>query len=395
MKILEINKFHFVKGGADRHFFDAIHLLRSKGHQVAVFSMDHPQNIFSPWKKYFPSYVGYNQSDSTIWQRLIGVARMFHSFEARNKIGKLLDDFRPEVVHLHNIYHQLSYSILPEIKKRNIPVVLTVHDYHLVSPDREQYFETMGRKYWMFFRLDKKHSFGSKLILVLKLYFEELLGYRNMIDLFIAPSQFVKERLSRSGIPQEKIIVLPHFDASTPNEDEEAKKNSPIHPRYALYFGRIYREKGVGDLIKLFDSFPDLKLYLAGEIEDDLKITSPEKIVYLGRLEKAALREYIQKAEFCISASTLDETFGLIALEANALGKPFVALSRGAYPEVVMQGVTGYLCHDLEELRKTIKKILTKELVFDEERIMRSVKERFGSDAYHQKLVSLFQSLIQ
>jgi len=132
MKILEINKFHFVKSGADRHFLDLIKLLRSKGHEVAVFAMDHPKNEFSPWSKYFVSYVGYGEKDS-LYHKAKGVFRMFYSLEARNKVNKLLDDFKPEIVHIHNIYHQISPSILSAIKKRGIPVVMTVHDYKNAS----------------------------------------------------------------------------------------------------------------------------------------------------------------------------------------------------------------------------------------------------------------------
>ena len=116
MKILEINKFNYVQGGSDRHFQDLLGLLKSKGNEVAVFSMESPQNEFSPWKKYFVSYVGYGKGD-TLWQKTVGVARMFYSFEAKRKIGKLLEDFQPDIVHIHNIYHQISPSILGEIKK--------------------------------------------------------------------------------------------------------------------------------------------------------------------------------------------------------------------------------------------------------------------------------------
>jgi UDP-N-acetylglucosamine:LPS N-acetylglucosamine transferase len=123
MKILEINKYYFVKGGAEKHFFDVIDLLKSAGNEVAVFSMAHNKNRQSEWNKYFVSEVGYT-SEYSFGKKLKGIFRMFYSWEARKKINKVLDEFKPEIVHIHNIYHQLSPAILFEIKKRNIPITL-------------------------------------------------------------------------------------------------------------------------------------------------------------------------------------------------------------------------------------------------------------------------------
>lgn len=389
MKILEINKYNYPKGGTDRHFLDMVSLFESRDNKVAVFSMENSQNEFSKWNKYFVSYVGYNKDDSNLIQKIIGVCRMFYSFEAKRKIKKLLDDFKPDVVHIHNIYHQISFSILSEIKKRNIPIIMTVHDYHLISPDKDEFLEKVGRHYWKFLFLSQKYSFPKKLLLLLKSYWEDFLGWKKEIDLFISPSYFVAEKLEKWGIESEKIVCLPHF---IPNpslgENFESQKNS----NYAFYFGRISKDKGVPELMETFKGLKNIKLVLAGEIEDDTQIIPADNITYLGKLNKEEIKKHIKNAKFCVSFSKLPETFGLVALESIALGKPFVGLDAGAYKEVIEQGKTGFICKDLEEAKEKISKIVSGEIIFNEAEIACIAQEKFGEEKYHQELMKIIKN---
>ena len=389
MKILEINKYNYPKGGADRHFLDVVLLLESKGHEVAVFSMNNPKNEPSKWNQYFASYVGYNNNDSTLFQKIIGIFRIFYSFEARRKISKLLDDFQPDIVHLHNIYHQISFSIISEIKKRNIPIIMTVHDYHLISPSKDEFLEQIGKKYWKFIFLNKKYSFPKRLLLVLKTYFEDFCGFKKKIDLFISPSFFVAKRLEKQGIEKNKIIVLPHFIPSSflENISEKSQEN------YAFYFGRISKDKGVPELMETFKNIKGIKLYLAGEIEDETKIIQSKNIVYLGKLNKDEIKNHINSAKFCISFSKLPETFGLIALESIALGKPFIGLDAGAYGEIIKSRKTGFICKNIEEAREKITKIISGEIIFNEENILKISRKKYGEKIYYQKIIRLSENL--
>ncbi|KKQ46751.1 MAG: group 1 glycosyl transferase [Candidatus Moranbacteria bacterium GW2011_GWD2_37_9] len=269
MKILEINKFYFPKGGADKHFLDVVALLESAGHEVAVFSMKHLKNKKSRWEKYFVSTVGYT-SEYSLAEKIKGIFRMFFSLEAKRKINKLLDDFNPDVVHIHNIYHQLSPMILFEIKKRGIPIVMTVHDYKLVNPNYNLYHNgkfynrCQNERYYQCL-LDRcvKNSRAKSFLAMLEMYWHDILGtYRKNIDLYICPSEFMKNILVKRGLNEKKVKVVPHFILSDKNENQE-DENSP-REKYALYFGRISKSKGVENLIEIFKDIPEMKLYLAG-----------------------------------------------------------------------------------------------------------------------------------
>jgi glycosyltransferase involved in cell wall biosynthesis len=395
MKILEINKYNYAKGGADRHFLDVCALLESAGHSVVIFSMENSKNIFSPWQKYFVSYVGYNEKDSTFWQKVKGLFRLFYSFEAKSKIKKILADFQPEVVHFHNIYHQLSFSFIKEIKQKNIPLVMTVHDYALISPDHDEYLEAVGKQYWKFIFLSKKFFLFKRIILVLKCYFEDFIGWKGAVDVFISPSQFVAEKLVKAGIAKDKIVIIPHFILNTnSNEHVEQKENNNALERYAFYFGRISKEKGVLEMLDMFRRMGKIKLFLAGELAEDIEIISDEQVVYLGYLNKKQLKMYMEKADFCVSFSHLPETFGLIALESISRGKPFFGLNSGAFAEIIEWGGTGFICEDIFELETKIREMVEGKISFSKEMIIKRAYERFGQEKYLGKLMDLFESII-
>lgn len=399
MKVLEINKFHYSRRGADKHFIDVINLLQQKGNEVAVFSMDHPKNIGSNWSRYFLSYVGYNQNDSTLWQKFKGGVRMFFSLEAKRKINKILDDFQPDIVHIHNIYHQLSPMILFEIKKRNIPIVMTVHDFKIINPNHALYHN--GKNYercknGKFYQcvIDKcvKNSYPKSFVAMLEAYWHEILGtYRKNIDIYVIPSEFVRNALIEWGIDENKIKVLPHFSEKNINASDNNESNNV---KYALYSGSLKSNKNVQDLMDIFESLNGFKLYLAGINEDNFDLGNYKNVKYLGHLKQTELKKYIIGSQFVISASRLPETFGLVALEANVLGKPFIGYKTGAFPEIIKNGENGFLASNKSELEKCVKKVFNNEIKFDEGSTMRETVAKYSSDSYHQQLMRIFSEAI-
>lgn len=396
MKILEINKFNFANAGADKHFLDLVKLLRANRNDVAVFAMDHSRNEFSPWKKYFLSYVGYNRYDSTFWQKLKGTFRMFYSWEARRKIGKLLDDFQPDIVHIHNIYHQISPSILSEIKKRGFPVIMTVHDYALICPDylmecNGKNWEEVKKRGWLTFVTNKcfKHSYVKSLMAILRFNFHKYSDiYDKNIDLYISPSVFTKNILVKNGLKESKIIVLPHFHTA---ELSSGRDKNDSKEKYVFYAGRISKDKGVDELIGTFKKLENITLYLAGKKEENLILEEKGNIRYVGFLSHREIMQYIKNSLFVVSFSRLPETFGLIALEAATQAKPFIGFDSGAYGEIVEDGKDGYLCQNTDEIREGIKKLVEDNglrILFSRNALKKA--ERFNSRQYYRKIMNIF-----
>lgn len=399
MKILEINKFFYLKRGAERHFFDVIDLLESNGHEVAIFSMNHSNNINSKWQKYFLSTVGYTSEYSKI-EKIRGLFRMFYSFEAKKQINKLLDDFSPDVVHIHNIYHQLSPIILFEIKKRNIPIVMTVHDFKIVNPNHSLYLNGRfydrcinGRFYQCFFDKCVKNSYLMSFIAMAEMYWHEKLGtYSKNIDKYIVPSEFVKNILIDRGISKEKITLLPHFISEPQNtsiQNTDNEKNIP----YALCIGAISKNKGTQVLIDLFKDINQGELYIAGRAEDNIELENIRNVKYLGFLNKHLLSKYIKEAAFVISGSNLPETFGLVALESLSNGKPFFGFRSGAYSEIIENNKNGYLANSSEELKVAVNDFFLGEYKFCSEKISQDAHIKYSKMGYLSKLEMIFRGI--
>ncbi|MFA6284938.1 MAG: glycosyltransferase [Parcubacteria group bacterium] len=389
MKILEINKFNHIRGGADKHFIDLARLFESNGDEVGVFAMSHPENLHSDFSKYFVSRVDFE--NGSLFNKMKGAFRVFWSFEATRKIAKLLDEFQPDVIHIHNIYHQISPSILLEIKKRRIPIVMTVHDWKLICPNyllncEEPYCKKcVAGKYWhCVSKKCVKNSYAKSLIAVLGLYFHRWLKiYEKNVDLYIAPSRFVKNILVQAGFPEKKIKVLAHF-ASVQDSQNGKDANGE---NYALYFGRISKEKNVDELIEIFKSLP-IKLVLAGNREAGFEIPRHPNIKYAGFKNSVELAKLIKNSSFVVSASKLAETFGLVALEAISAEKPFVGYDVGGYGEMIENGANGYLVKNKEEFKS---KIL--EYASGKATKFKFQADKFSPERYYVGIVDIFQSI--
>ena len=133
MRILYINKYFHIVGGVEKYFFSLAELMKEKGHKIAFFSMTDQQNLHSDWNRYFVSNVSFNENSFSGRLRLL--VRIFYSVEARQKLKAIIADFKPDIIHIHDIYHQISPSIIPEIDKSGIPMVQTLGNYHLISPN--------------------------------------------------------------------------------------------------------------------------------------------------------------------------------------------------------------------------------------------------------------------
>lgn len=367
MKIVNVNKFYYLRGGAERYFFSLADLLQSHGHEVIPFSMQHPENLETPYAKYFPSYLEFGKQrhfNISTFQHFNIIGRMFWSFAAARKFDELLSDTKPDLIHLHNIYHQLSPSILPVAKRHKIPVVMTVHDYNLIWPDYLLAGYHPHASYWNVVRERcVQGSYAKSLLVVLEKYFHDWMRvYEKNVDRFLVPSEFVKRAFVHAGQDAKKIHVLPHFILESP-----VLKSSVLKPKTILYFGRLSREKGLDILLKMMqDIGSEVTLRIAGEGSEEESLqrrvqSAKLPVTFLGRLKSEQLQHEIDRALFVVAPSIVPETFGYTILESFARGKPVVASDIGAFPELVEDGKTGLLARpgDARDLREKVQYLFT------------------------------------
>ncbi len=406
MRIIQVNKFNYIRGGAEKYFLDITAKLQAEGHEVAVFSMQHPKNFPSVWSKYFVSRISFNES---AWRdRFIALGRMIYSFEARRKFSKLLDEFKPDLVHAHNIYNQLSPSILSAAHKRGIPVVMHLHDYALVSPNRllfsrgKIYERCLGGHYGRCI-LDRCHkdSYLKSALASLTVWIHNsvLNIYRRTISIYIAPSAFMKAKAVEGALPEERIKVLRNF-ASTDFLTEPLSSGTRD---YILYYGRLSEEKGLPVLFEAMAHIdPDLSLKvvgdgpLAAEYSAWVKKTGlTQRISFIPSTQGKELIDIIQGARAVIIPSIWYENMPLSLLEALALGKTVIASRIGGMPEVIQHGVNGFLfeAENSAELARLVNEL-------DEEKIASVAKQARISqqenslDSHYQQLMKIYDETL-
>ena len=266
MKILQVNKFYFPKAGTERYVFELTKLLESKGHEVIPFAMKDKRNLKNYFNKYFVSNVDLSKPKIRP-SGFKNIGRIIYSQEAKRKVEDLIKKTKPDIVHIHNIYHQISPSILPVFKKYNIPVVQTLHDFKLICPSYKLFSKgtvcERCKKHKYYNAVSQKCSKDSTLygcVLALEMYIHKMLKiYEKNVDIFICPSQFVKNKMIEWGIDNKKLIVISHFVSLSKFEPNYENQG------YILYFGRLTEEKGVDVLLKAMKDFPKLKLKIIGE----------------------------------------------------------------------------------------------------------------------------------
>ena len=130
-RILIANKFYYPRGGDCIVAMNLERLLKERGHDVAVLAMQYPENVDSGWNDYYPSQVDFAGS---LGNKIKAAKRLMGWGDIITSFTKILDDFKPEIVHLHNIHSYLSPVLAKLAKRRGCQVVWTLHDYKLVCP---------------------------------------------------------------------------------------------------------------------------------------------------------------------------------------------------------------------------------------------------------------------
>ena len=414
MNILHINKFHYLRGGSEVVYFNTSKLMESHGHNSIYFSMHHQANIPGETNNYFMPYVALDSNGNGIMEKIKTAGRILYSFEAKNRLSKLLDKYSIDIAHLHNIHHQISPSILHELKRRGVPVVMTLHDYKMVCASYSMLSngkpcEACGGK--DFFQVVKKkcvkQSFGKSILAAFEMFLHhKLIDIYDNVDLFITPSKFLKNKLEEMGFSK-KIVHLPNFIDATKftyskNENEINNENSIV------YYGRLSPEKGLHTLLRAVkisnaENRTILKIIgdgpIKGELEEKVKLDGIDNVKFLGYMKGESLYNEIRRSMFVIIPSEWYENNPMSALEAFAMEKPIIGSRIGGIPELVKNGETGYT-FEPGNAKDLSEKINT--LFYDNAACIkmglnarRFVESEFNPEKHYQDLLNIYQKAIK
>ncbi|MBR5479468.1 MAG: glycosyltransferase [Clostridia bacterium] len=345
MKILMVNKFLYPRGGSESYMLKLGKAYEMQGHEVQYFGMFDEKNTVTNCADMYTSNMDFH---STGVARFLYPFKILYSIEAKRKIGKVLDSFKPDIVHMNNINFQLTPSIIYAVKKRGIPLVQTVHDYQMICPNHLLYSFKENKPCVRCINGSKlscaKHSciHDSKIKSILgtieSWLYSALKTYKK-VDLYICPSAFLENKLlTANKLYAGKTFTIHNFI----DKAEAVDTDENIAP-YILYVGRLSKEKGVELLADGAKLLPEYKFKVAGTGPDGDALSNIENVELLGFVSGGALSKLMAEASVLIAPSVCFENCPLSILEANALGTPVITMNSGGMAELVSDGVTGTL----------------------------------------------------
>lgn len=363
MKILMINKFLHPNGGSETYIFKLGEYLLTQGHEVQYFGMEHKGRCVGNRVNAYTSDMDFHGGNKL--DKLTYPLKTIYSLEARTQIRKVLEDFQPDVCHLNNFNYQLTPSIILEIvkwRKRNkkkCKIVFTAHDYQLVCPNHmmnnpnthENCEKCLGGKFVNCMRGKCIHGSTAKSAIgMLESYFWKMNGAYKYIDQMICCSAFLKTKLDSNPLFASKTIALHNF--IDPVETKVIEKKD-----YVLYFGRFSEEKGIGTLIQVCKSLPDVQFVFAGTGPLEETINGISNIQNVGFQKGEALETLIREAQFSIYPSEWYENCPFSVMESQMYGTPVLGARIGGIPELIEEGKTGELFEsgNATELEEKIK----------------------------------------
>lgn len=380
-----VNKFLYRMGGSQAVVLSEADLLREAGWDIVFFGVNHPNTVDGlEERRYFPDYMDLSNAarEYSSLHRTQFAARILYNFQAKHCFDAFLERYRPDVVHCHNIYNHLSPSILHAAKKRNIPVIMSLHDYHLVCPNYTLKLGLeklcvdrlcFGGKYWHCIqnKCIKKAAFPSLIGAMRMLLHRRLNWFEKNVSSFIAPSDYLKTTIVEDGFAEDQIYRLYNTIPSEitqyidSNPDIKTLSKATIISRMGrpfIYVGRLSPEKGPLTLAKAFADLPDQRLWMVGtgpqesEIQEFVNKRKAHNIKLFGYQSGEALWRLMKDAYVACMPSECYEVMPVSLLETFAFGLPAIGANVGGIPEVIHPGKTGWLFEtgDVEALKQAV-----------------------------------------
>jgi glycosyltransferase involved in cell wall biosynthesis len=374
--------------------------LKAKGHEVEYFGMYDDKNTVGNSLGIYTTNMDFHSKGVA---RFLYPFKIIYSTEARRKLGKVLDHFKPDVVHMNNINFQLTPSVIYAVKKRNIPLVQTVHDYQMICPNHLLYsFGEVkpcercigGSKFNCV-----KHSciHGSKVKSLIgaieaKLY-ESLKTYQK-VDLYICPSYFLEKKLlAASELYRGKTLTVHNFIEKKPLPE----KVTPEKP-YVAFAARLSKEKGVTLLCEAAKLLPDYSFLVAGSGPDGECLKDIPNITMKGFLSGDELISLMANAKVMLLPSVWYENCPLSILETHSFGVPVITMNSGGMAELVEDGKTGALINEPtpEAVAAAIRRCFEDEEYYSIlQKNCETMRDKIiGVSEYSDIVVSQYQNLI-
>jgi glycosyltransferase involved in cell wall biosynthesis len=386
MKVLAVHNRYQQPGGEDQVFLAETTLLESYGHRVVRYST-HNDRV-----------AGMNRlalAGNTLWNS-----------STYRELRALIRQERPHVAHFHNTFPLVSPAGYYAAKAEGVPVVQTLHNYRLLCPnalffrDGRVCEDCMGKVIpWpgVVHKCYRGSRAASGLVTAMLTTHRVLRTWTEMVDAYVALTEFARRKFVEGGLPAEKMVVKPNFVYPDPGPGEG-------RGGYALFVGRLSPEKGVGTLLAAWERLDrpvPLKVVGDGPLREQV-VEAPDRrpcVEYLGYRPAEEVHGLMKEASMLVFPSEWYETFGRVAAEAFATATPVIAADIGAIAELVEHGHTGlrFRPGDPEDLAAQVGWFLSHPE--EHARMRREARAEFEAkytaERNHQMMMEIYESALE
>lgn len=373
-------------------------LLRAHGHEVRLYAMDYPDNLKLPDASGYASRVSF---DGSLPEKLRAVRRLMGKGDVRESFRKVMREFRPDVVHLHNIHSYLSPVIGEIAASMGVRVVWTMHDYKLICPayscrrpDGSNCELCFGGNLHVAHLRCMKGSYPASLIASLEAKRWNRQRLERFCSAFICPSEFMAECMNKAGFRKDLLRVLNNF--ADPVKFEGREPGIMPEP-YFCYVGRLSEEKGVATLLRAA-RIAGVRLKVAGDgpLRESLQRAYEDvaSIEFLGHLDASGVAEVLSRASASVIPSEWYENNPLGVIESLSLGTPVIGARIGGIPELIRDDSDGlkrgetYPAGNAEALAELL--LGFKSDAYDRRRIAAAARERFSPGKHYEALMKIY-----
>lgn len=394
-RVLLVNKFYYPRGGDCVVTLNTERLLRAHGVDVGVYAMQYPHNVESQFSRYFASQISL---DGGLGAKFKALKRIMGLGDIKRSMARVLDDFKPDVVHLHNVHSYLSPVVAQMAHNRGIKVVWTLHDYKLLCPAYtclregkpcEQCFGS--NKHPVVEHRCMKRSMAASVVAWAEAKRWSRAVLEKCVDAWICPSQFMARKMEQGGFDSGKLKVLCNFVDPLKLEKFKAQHEQPRDDFYC-YVGRLSAEKGVSTLLQAAALMRrEVRVGGSGPLIDELRhdFSSFPNIHFLGQLDAQGVSDLLGRARFSVVPSEWYENNPLSVIESLCSGTPVVGSHIGGIPELIVDGCgLTYPCGDAKALCDAMRQAWNTS--WDHDAIKHQAIERFSPEAHYAQLQAIY-----
>lgn len=375
-------------GGEDEAVNLEINLLTGKGHDTK-------------------SLIFHNKPFSGWFKGLLAVFTVFYNFSSARKLRKLIREFKPDIMHVHNIFFMASPSVLYTASRCRIPVIFTLHNYRLICANAlllrqgrvcekcvQNKFPFAGIRYKCY----RNSAMQTAMVTLVTGIHKLLRTWVNKVTTYISLNEFSGNRIKDSSlrIPKEQMATLPNF-VEDPGETEQPRED------FFLFAGRIAKEKGVHILCQAFSRLPAYNIMIIGDGPEkkvlQLRYTDCPNIIFLGFMEKSTVLSYMKRCRAFICPSIWYEGAPLTIIEAFSTGTPVIASKLGSMEESIIHGYNGFHfdAGNVTHLEETVK--IFSEKIKDMDQLYKNARlsymDKYHPEVHYRTLMNIYQHALK